>query len=279
MTARQIVSALSLAILAACGGTTTTGPEAAQSGVTSAAATDADDPQRDLFGQWQVIEAGGETPHGQRMILLFGDDWWQTQSQCVWSTGDFSTDGGKIDFVRLERSYPGLPENRMPTAMCARGLSPLEMSAPDLMSGGRSFAIDGDRLTIAAPEGDLVAKRLPETVTNPMEYTSVDPRTTWGEWRIVSVAGQPVDDAAIVIGFEQVTARIGCTYYQWLAWNDGMGHGGKARREPFAQGCDAPARKVAENLARTIGQTASVTAPAPQTRIFHGPGGEVVLGR
>ncbi|WP_067788612.1 hypothetical protein [Paraurantiacibacter namhicola] len=244
-------------------------------------AAPAADPIRTLLGQWEVEQVAGDAPQYTRMLLVFGEDWWHMQSQCVYDTGDYRIAGDTLDFAPIARAFPAIEGKDGPImAMCARGLSPAEEALPQVLSASREFTIREDgRLAISTPSGPLVARRVEETVANPQGYTQWDPATTFGEWRIVSLDGEPVADVELVVAGLRTTIRTGCAYYQWIWYSDMMSPSKAVRREPFRTGCDEPESAQAAQLAKAYETLERYSADGPDRRVLSGPGGIIVLAR
>ena len=252
-------------------------PVPAEEGAPRAETDPADDSLRELFGQWQVVSVAGRAPEYHEALLLFGEDWWHMQSQCIWADGDFAVAGERLDFASIERRFAGLPEDYRPLeAMCARGLSPTEEELPRILSGSKSWRISDDRLTVGEGAAQLVAERLPAPVVNPMGYTEWDPSLVWGRWRVASVDGQPVEDAELVRTARRMSLRTGCAYYQWImVVDDGGMRQRPMRRVPFASGCDAGNDRLAE----AVEAADRYEAVGTQGRLMRGPQGAVTLER
>lgn len=281
MTRPYLAAILAAAALAACSGEPAPASSPTPQATASAEPQETADPLRQVLGQWEVERIAGDAPQYARMLLVFGEDWWHMQSQCVWANGDFRIDGAVLDFVPVERDFPGIEQREGPMrAMCARGLSPAEEALPQVLAGSREFLIREDgRLVIPTPSGPLVARRLSEPVANPMEFTDWDPATTFGEWRVASLDGEPVEDAALIVAGPYSSLRVGCRYYQWLNWDDMMGKFERLRREPFRTGCDRPETEQEDALARAYQTTETFSADGPDRRILSGPEGRIVLAR
>jgi heat shock protein HslJ len=231
-----------------------------------------------LFGQWDIVQVAGEDVSDADSYLLFGEDWWHFQSQCIWDDGDYRLDDGTLDFTAIERTFEPIEgQSRPMRLMCARGLSPAEQSVMGIMQGRQEMALTQDRLVISSPDGDIVAQRRSDAVLNPMQYTSVDPATTWGEWRVASLNGAGVENARVAFAQDWASIVVGCSTFLWHRAYKDSGESGLAPRIPFNSGCEADAR--ATSIARTLGQPVSIRANGKGGRVVEGEGGTVVLTR
>ncbi len=239
------------------------------------------DPAPALFGQWEIVSIDGREPDYNEMILLFGDDWWHIQSQCVWSTGDYRVTGGALDFTAITRKFENYDTLAGPArVMCARGRSEAEKRAPQVLAGVRQFTLEDGQLEIISADGNLVARPLEETQANPIGYTEFDAATTWGAWTIDSIEGEAIVDAEMVLTFDRITVRFGCRYYQWMRPKDAGGmYTPLVRRKPFGSGCDLALTEAQTGLLEAIDDIEFSKTVGPDGRIMQANGKAIRLSR